>query len=44
LGARPALPKICTPPTSESLRKRVIAQLAILAVNNGKAPVKAVKP
>ena len=41
---RPTLPKINAPPTSESLRKRVIAQLAILSVNNGKAPKEAVKP
>ena len=40
----PTLPKICIPPTSESLRRRVIAQLAILSVNNGKAPREAVKP
>jgi hypothetical protein len=39
---QPTLPQICAPPTSESLRKRVIAQLAILAVNNGKAPREAV--
>jgi hypothetical protein len=41
---KPTLPKISTPPTSESLRKRVLAQLAILSVSNGKAPMKAVKP
>jgi hypothetical protein len=40
---KPTLPLISQPPTSESLRKRVVAQLAILAVNNGKAPVKAVR-
>jgi hypothetical protein len=39
----PTLPKISTPPTSETLRKRVLAQLAILAVSNGKAPARAVK-
>jgi hypothetical protein len=34
----PSLPKISTPPTSETLRKRVLAQLAILAASsNGKA-------
>jgi hypothetical protein len=37
------LPKISSPPTAETLRRRVIAQLAILSVNNGKPPVKAVK-
>jgi hypothetical protein len=41
---KPTLPKIAAPPTSETLRKRVIAQMAILAINNGKPPVKAVKP
>jgi hypothetical protein len=32
----PTLPKISSPPTSKTLRKRVIAQLALLSVNNGK--------
>jgi hypothetical protein len=37
---KPTLPPISSPPTSGTLRKRVLAQLAILAVRNGKAPVK----
>lgn len=41
---KPALPLISQPLTASQLRKRVIAQRAILAVNNGKAPVKAMKP
>jgi hypothetical protein len=30
------LPKISTPQTSEALRKRVLAQLALIAATNGK--------
>jgi hypothetical protein len=41
---KPALPLISTALTATQLRKRVIAQLALLAVNNGKPPAKAVKP
>jgi hypothetical protein len=34
----PTLPKISSPPTSGTLRERVLAQLAILSVKgNGKA-------
>jgi hypothetical protein len=31
----PTLPRISQPLTSEQVRKRVLAQLAILAINNG---------
>jgi hypothetical protein len=41
---KPTLPLISTALTPTQLRARVIAQLALLAVNNGKPPVKAVKP
>jgi hypothetical protein len=38
-------PKISQPLTATQLRRRVIAQLALLSVNgNGKAPAQAVKP
>src|SRR5678815_3814205 len=33
---KPTLPKLSTPLAATQLRRRVIAQLAILAVNNGK--------
>jgi hypothetical protein len=41
---KPTPPLISTALTATQLRKRVIAQLALLAVSNGKAPAKAVKP
>jgi hypothetical protein len=40
---KPALPLISQSLTSAQLRKRVLAQLAILAMNNGKAPARAVR-
>jgi hypothetical protein len=43
VGMKPTLPLISQPQTPTQLRKRVFAQLAILAVNNGKPPVKAAK-
>jgi len=40
---KPTLPLISQPLTATQLRKRVLAQLTILAVNNGKVPAKAAK-
>lgn len=41
---RPTLPLISQPQAATQLRRRVLSQLAILSVNNGKVPAKAVTP
>jgi hypothetical protein len=41
---KPTLPLISTALTAAQLRERVIAQVPILSVGNGKPPVKPVKP